>query len=71
MEKRRFKFVIPVMVVVVIGSIYILNMNDYTEVLTLHKFLITVSATLFSGVIAYFLFPHNDEKRPDDRKPIK
>lgn len=66
MEKRRFKFVIPAMVVVAVGAIYMLN-TSYSEVESLHKVLITISAVLFAGLIAYFLFPHDDEKSPDKR----
>ncbi|MCL1697747.1 MULTISPECIES: hypothetical protein [unclassified Lysinibacillus] len=68
MEKKRFKFVIPVMVIVAIGSVYMLR-NYYTEVPDLDQLLITICATLVSGVLAYFLFPQQGEDKVDDRGP--
>ncbi len=68
MEKRRFKFVIPVMVIVAIGSVYMLR-NYYAEVPDLDQLLITIGATLVSGVLAYFLFPQQGEDKIDDRGP--
>ena len=55
MEKRRFKFVIPVMVIVAIGSVYMLR-NYYAEVPDVEQLLITICAALGSGVLAYFYF---------------
>lgn len=66
MEKKRFKFVIPVMVIVAIGSVYMLN-NYYAEVPSIDRLLITIVATLGSGVLAYFLFPQ--EGKADDEWP--
>lgn len=68
MEKKRFKFVIPVMVIVAIGSVYMLR-NYYAEVPDLDQLLITSCATLVSGVLAYFLFPQQGEDKIDDRGP--
>ncbi|MFB7157562.1 MULTISPECIES: hypothetical protein [unclassified Lysinibacillus] len=68
MEKKRFKFVIPVMVIVAIGSVYMLR-NYYAEVPNLDQLLITICATLVSGVLAYFLFPQQGEDKVDDRGP--
>ncbi|MBG9454543.1 hypothetical protein ABE61_10870 [Lysinibacillus sphaericus] len=68
MEKKRFKFVIPVMVIVAIGSVYMLR-NYYAEVPDLDQLLITICATLVSGVLAYFLFPQQGEDKVDDRGP--
>ena len=68
MEKKRFKFVIPVMVIVAIGSVYMLA-NYYAEVPDLNQLLITICATLISGVLAYFLFPQQGENKVDDRGP--
>lgn len=68
MEKKRFKFVIPVMVIVAIGSIYILR-NYYAEVPDIEQVLIAIGATLGSGVLAYFLFPQQGENKIDDRGP--
>ncbi|CAM5315333.1 Acyltransferase OS=Lysinibacillus sphaericus OX=1421 GN=LS41612_00935 PE=4 SV=1 [Lysinibacillus sphaericus] len=68
MEKKRFKFVIPVMVIVAIGSVYMLT-NYYAEVPDLNQLLITICATLISGVLAYFLFPQQGENKVDNRGP--
>ncbi|MFJ7732999.1 hypothetical protein ACIQXF_14000 [Lysinibacillus sp. NPDC097231] len=68
MEKKRFKFVIPVMVIVAIGSVYMLK-NYYAEVPDVDQLLITICATLVSGVLAYFLFPQQGENKIDDRGP--
>ncbi|GAB0170163.1 accessory gene regulator B family protein [Lysinibacillus sp. CTST325] len=68
MEKKRFKFVIPVMVIVAIGSVYMLR-NYYAEVPDLDQLFITICATLVSGVLAYFLFPQQGEGKIDDRGP--
>ena len=76
MDKKRFKYVIPVMVVVAIGSIIMLT-TKYEEVATKDAILIGVVATIFSGMIAYQIFPNNDEKKPDpkpnnaDKKVVK
>lgn len=68
MEKKRFKFVIPIMVIVAISSMYMVE-NYYAEVPSLNQLLITIGATLLSGVIAYFLFPQQGENNVDDRWP--
>lgn len=68
MERKRFKFVIPVMVIVAIGSVYMLR-NYYAEVPDLDQLLITIVATLVSGVLAYFLFPQQGGDKIDDRGP--
>ncbi|MFJ7408607.1 MULTISPECIES: hypothetical protein [unclassified Lysinibacillus] len=68
MEKKRFKFVIPVMVIVAIGSVYMLT-KYYADVPDLNQLLITICATLVSGVLAYFLFPQQGENKVDDRGP--
>ncbi|MFJ7915947.1 MULTISPECIES: hypothetical protein [unclassified Lysinibacillus] len=68
MEKKRFKFVIPVMVIVAIGSVYMLR-NYYAEVPDFDQLLITICAPLVSGVLAYFLFPQQGEDKIDDRGP--
>lgn len=68
MDKRRFKFVIPTMVAVAIGAIYML-VSDHNDVPLLNKVLIVIGAALLSGVLAYFLFPTNDEQPPDEKKP--
>jgi len=68
MEKKRFKFVIPVMVIVAIGSVYMLT-KYYADVSDLNQLLITICATIVSGVLAYFLFPQQGENKVDDRGP--
>ena len=66
MEKRRFKFVIPTMVIVAVGAVMMLR-NYFQEVSTRDSVLLVVAATIFSGIIAYFLFPHDDEQIPDPK----
>lgn len=68
MEKRRLKFVIPTMVIVAVGAILMLK-NYFMEVSVQDSILLVVLATLFSGFIAYLLFPHDDEEKPDP-KPV-
>lgn len=69
MDKRRFKFVIPSMVIVGVGAILMLR-NYFQEVSTKDSVLLVVIATLFSGFIAYILFPHDNEDKPDP-KPME
>ncbi len=66
MEKRRLKFIIPTMVIVATSAILML-VNYYKDVPTNHKILIVISATIFSGILAHGLFPHNDEEVPDEK----
>ena len=68
MDTRRLKFVIPTVIIVIIGSIYTLD-RDYSELPLLNKSLIIAGAVIVSAVIAYFLFPSDDEKSRDDRGP--
>lgn len=68
MDTRRFKFVIPTVIIVIIGSVYTLN-RDYSDLPTLNKGLIIAGAIIVSTVISYFLFPQDDEKSRDDRGP--
>lgn len=56
------------MVIVAIGSVYMLT-NYYADVPSLNQLLITICATLVSGVLAYFLFPQQGENKVDDRGP--
>ncbi len=70
MDKRRFKFVIPTMVIVAVGAIMMLR-NYFQEVSTRDSVLLVVIATIFSGFIAYILFPHDDEKIPDPKPDMK
>jgi hypothetical protein len=66
MEKRRLKFVIPTMVIVATSAIMML-IKYYQEVPTNHKVLIVIGATIFAGILAYGLFPHNDVEQPDEK----
>lgn len=72
MKKSRWKFVIPTMVIVAIGSIFML-FNYYQEVPSLHKGLIVISATIFSGILSHGMFANHDEDGSDteiqERKP--
>lgn len=68
MEKKRFKFVIPIMVIVAIASMFMIN-KYYAEVPNLDRLLITIGATILSGVLAYFLFPQQGENKVDDYWP--
>ncbi|MEG0259547.1 MAG: hypothetical protein RR595_02945 [Lysinibacillus sp.] len=68
MKKKRFKFVIPVMVIVTMSAIFMLE-RFYPEVPGTDRIFITIGATLISGVIAYFLFPQQGEEEIDDRGP--
>lgn len=68
MEKKRFKFVIPVMVIVAISAMFMID-KYYAEVPSLDRLLITIGATLLSGVLAYFLFPQQGENKVDDHWP--
>lgn len=66
MEKRRLKFVIPTVVIVATSAILMLE-KYYKEVPTDHKVLIVIGATIFSAILAYGLFPHNDVEQPDEK----
>ncbi|MFJ7953294.1 hypothetical protein ACIQZG_17415 [Lysinibacillus sp. NPDC096418] len=68
MEKKRFKFVIPVMVIVAVSAMFMID-KYYAEVPSLDRILITIGATLLSGVLAYFLFPQQGENKVDDHWP--
>lgn len=68
MEKKRFKFVIPIMVIVAISALYMIK-TYYAEVPNVDRVLITIGATLLSGVLAYFLFPQQGEHKVDDHWP--
>lgn len=68
MEKKRFKFVIPIMVIVAISATYMVD-RYYAEVPSSNQLLITIGATILSGVLAYFLFPQQGENKVDDHWP--
>ncbi|MBM7609418.1 hypothetical protein JOD29_002688 [Lysinibacillus composti] len=70
MQKDRMKFVIPTMVIVAVGAIFML-VKYYSEVPTSHKVLIVISATLFSGILSHGMFANNvDDVDPKDG-PVK
>lgn len=56
---RAFKFVIPIMIIVAPISWMMLN-KSHTEVPETSRVLITIGATIVSGIISYFLFPKNE-----------
>lgn len=68
MEKKRFKFVIPIMVIVAVSAMFMID-KYHAEVPSLDRVFITIGATLLSGVLAYFLFPQEGENKVDDRWP--
>lgn len=69
MDKRRLKFVIPIMVIVAVTAIFML-VNYYEEVPTSHKVLIVFSATIFSGFLAHGLFPHDQISKIDEKPAV-
>lgn len=68
-HKKRLKFVIPIAVVVAISATFML-VNRYAEVPTTDKFMIVASATVFSALISYFLFPQPGDN-PEDVGPYR
>lgn len=68
LEKKRFKFVIPIMVIVALSAVFMIN-EYYAEVPNVNRLFIIIGATLLSGVLAYFLFPQEGENKVDDRWP--
>lgn len=50
------------MIIVAWASWYMLS-NNFTDVPEQTRIYITIGAVLISGVIAYFLFPANEEPR--------
>lgn len=68
MEKKRFKYVIPMMVIVAISATFMLN-KYHTAVPMSSRVYIIIGATLFAGIISYFLFPQASENKADDYWP--
>ncbi|MBM4763193.1 histidine kinase [Bacillus sp. B15-48] len=62
MKSKKFTFVIPIMVIVLAIAIWMLY-KDYTELQLGVRLIIAIGAALLSGVISYFLFPENGEKK--------
>ena len=65
-QRERLKFVIPIAVIVCVSS-NIMLFKKHSEVESLHKFLIMIGATIFSAIIAYFLFPTDHIEAPDEK----
>lgn len=57
-----FKFVIPIMLIMTWASWFLLNRN-HSEVPESSRILITIGAVLLSGILAYFLFPRNEDEK--------
>ncbi|GIN61901.1 hypothetical protein J27TS8_18940 [Robertmurraya siralis] len=62
MKSKRVTFIVPIMVIVGIASIYMLQ-TGYSEIDLSIRMLITFGAVIFSGIISYFLFPENEENK--------
>lgn len=58
---NAFKFVVPIMLIVAPVSWIMLN-KYHTEVPGLSRVFITIGAVIVSGIIAYFLFPRNENE---------
>ncbi|WP_342507199.1 histidine kinase [Sporosarcina sp. FSL K6-2383] len=58
---RAFKYIIPIMMIVGTVSIMMLNKN-HQEVPPMSRIYITLGAMAVSGILAYFLFPKDEEK---------
>lgn len=57
---KRFRFVIPIMVVVAILAMWFLN-KDHSEVPLVTRILIAAGGSIVSGIISYFLLRNDDE----------
>ena len=68
-NKHRKAYITVSILVVAIFSILMLK-NMFSDVPTYHKVLIVISATLFSGVIAKFLFPQEPPEEVDPKPEI-
>lgn len=66
MDKRRLKFVIPIMVIVAVLAIFMLK-NNFSDVPKNHQILIVICASLFSGVLAHGLFAKEAEEKVDPK----
>jgi len=65
---NRFRFVIPIMVVVAILAIWFLK-KDYSEVPLVTRILIAAGGSVVSGIISYFLLRNDDDSQKVDPKP--
>ncbi|MFC5590189.1 histidine kinase [Sporosarcina soli] len=59
---RAFKYIIPIILIVGTASIMMLNKN-HQDVPPMSRIWITLGAMGVSGVIAYFLFPKDEDKQ--------
>ena len=62
---KRFKFVIPIMVVVAVLSLWYLG-KEYSEIPLTTRILITAGGSVVSGIISYFMLK-NDVHKVDPR----
>ncbi len=62
LKTKRFMFVIPITIIVLVVAIWMLN-GGYSEIEPSIRLMIAIGAAIFSGVISYFLFPENEGKR--------
>jgi hypothetical protein len=51
---KRFKFIIPIMIVVLVLAIWYLN-KEYTEVPMSSRIMISIGGSILSGIISFFL----------------
>ncbi|MHA6259157.1 histidine kinase [Sporosarcina sp. CAU 1771] len=56
---RGLKYVIPIMILVM-GTSWVMLSRNHQEVSDVARVLITIGATIVSGVISYFLFPKEE-----------
>ena len=65
---KRFKFVIPIMVVVAVLSLWYLG-KEYSEIPLATRILITAGGSVVSGIISYFMLKNDVHKV--DPKPAE
>jgi len=65
---KRFKFVIPIMVVVAVLSLWYLG-KEYSEIPLTTRILITAGGSVVSGIISYFMLKNDVHKV--DPKPAE
>ncbi|EPD52299.1 hypothetical protein MHH33_14150 [Paenisporosarcina sp. FSL H8-0542] len=65
---KRFKFIIPIMVVVAVLSLWHLS-TDYSEVPLATRILIAAGGSVVSGIISYFMLRKDVHKV--DPKPAE
>lgn len=58
---KRFKFVIPIMVVVAVLSLWYLG-KEYSEIPLTTRILITAGGSVVSGIISYFMLKNDVHK---------